>query len=94
LRAIARRLASAVFARGTPGRRHRRLRFSKHVTHTLADIIGFRLHMIAPGYEDGDDAGSMTPGSGPELVFNAASLAGPQSKIQDHGGCPFDQRVA
>jgi len=29
------------------------------ITHTLADIIGFRLLMIAAGYEDGNDASSL-----------------------------------
>ena len=29
------------------------------VTHSLADIIGFRLMMIAAGYEDGNDASSL-----------------------------------
>ncbi len=29
------------------------------ITHSLADIIGFRLLMIAAGYEDGNDAGSL-----------------------------------
>ena len=31
-------------------------RASKHVTHSMADIIRFRLLMIAAGYEDGNDA--------------------------------------
>ena len=30
-----------------------------HITRSLADIIGFRLMMIAAGYEDGSDAGSL-----------------------------------
>ena len=30
------------------------------ITHTLADIIRFRLMMIAAGYEDGNDASSLT----------------------------------
>src|SRR5205823_1751420 len=30
-----------------------------HITHTLADIIRFRLLMIAAGYEDGNDANSL-----------------------------------
>src|SRR6202035_5781875 len=34
-------------------------RASSHVTHTLADIIRFRLLMIAAGYEDGNDADSL-----------------------------------
>src|SRR6202041_760866 len=34
-------------------------RASNHVTHTLADIIRFRLLMIAAGYEDGNDADSL-----------------------------------
>jgi len=29
------------------------------ITHSLADIIGFRLLMIAAGYEDGNDASSL-----------------------------------
>ena len=29
------------------------------ITHTLAEIIGFRLLMIAAGYEDGNDANSL-----------------------------------
>ena len=29
------------------------------ITHSLADIIGFRLLMITAGYEDGNDAGSL-----------------------------------
>ena len=29
------------------------------ITHTLADIIRFRLLMIGAGYEDGNDAGSL-----------------------------------
>src|SRR3954452_21453928 len=29
------------------------------ITHTLADIIGFRLLMIAAGYEDGNDASAL-----------------------------------
>ena len=31
-------------------------RSPEHITHSLADIIGFRLMMIAAGYEDGNDA--------------------------------------
>src|SRR5271154_2482628 len=34
-------------------------RASKHVTHSMADIIRFRLLMIAAGYEDGNDADSL-----------------------------------
>jgi hypothetical protein len=34
-------------------------RSPEHVTHSLADIIGFRLMMIAAGYEDGNDASSL-----------------------------------
>ena len=34
-------------------------RASKHVTHSMADIIRFRLLMIAAGYEDGNDANSL-----------------------------------
>src|SRR5271155_2758862 len=34
-------------------------RASKHVTHAMADIIRFRLLMIAAGYEDGNDADSL-----------------------------------
>ncbi len=30
-----------------------------HITHTLADIIRFRLLMISAGYEDGDDASGL-----------------------------------
>ena len=30
-----------------------------HITHSLADIIRFRLMMIAAGYEDGNDASSL-----------------------------------
>ena len=29
------------------------------IRHSLADIIGFRLLMIAAGYEDGNDAGTL-----------------------------------
>jgi hypothetical protein len=29
------------------------------ITHSVADIIRFRLLMIAAGYEDGNDAGSL-----------------------------------
>lgn len=31
-------------------------RSPEYITHSLADIIGFRLMMIAAGYEDGNDA--------------------------------------
>ena len=34
-------------------------RSPEHITHSLADIIGFRLMMIAAGYEDGNDAASL-----------------------------------
>lgn len=34
-------------------------RSPEHLTHSLADIIGFRLMMIAAGYEDGNDAASL-----------------------------------
>ncbi|WP_026002693.1 IS1380 family transposase, partial [Sphingobium xenophagum] len=34
-------------------------RSPEHITHSLADIIGFRLMMIAAGYEDGNDASSL-----------------------------------
>ena len=34
-------------------------RVPDQITHTLADIIRFRLLMIAAGYEDGNDAGSL-----------------------------------
>src|SRR5258708_35128251 len=34
-------------------------RASNHVTHSMADIIRFRLLMIAAGYEDGNDANSL-----------------------------------
>ena len=34
-------------------------RASNHVTHSMADIIRFRLLMIAAGYEDGNDADSL-----------------------------------
>src|SRR3984957_12077821 len=34
-------------------------RASEHVTHSMADIIRFRLLMIAAGYEDGNDADSL-----------------------------------
>jgi hypothetical protein len=34
-------------------------RAPEHITHSLADIIGFRLMMIAAGYEDGNDASSL-----------------------------------
>jgi hypothetical protein len=34
-------------------------RSSDQITHSLADIIGFRLLMIAAGYEDGNDASSL-----------------------------------
>src|SRR6202140_2596214 len=34
-------------------------RASKHVTHSMVDIIRFRLLMIAAGYEDGNDADSL-----------------------------------
>ncbi len=30
-----------------------------HITHTLADIIRFRLLMISAGYDDGNDASSL-----------------------------------
>ena len=32
------------------------------ITHSLADILRFRLLMIAAGYEDGNDAGSLRGG--------------------------------
>ena len=32
------------------------------ITHSLADIIGFRLLMISAGYEDGNDAASLRGG--------------------------------
>ena len=34
-------------------------RSPEHITHSLADIIDFRLMMIAAGYEDGNDASSL-----------------------------------
>ena len=34
-------------------------RSPEHITHSLADIIRFRLMMIAAGYEDGNDAASL-----------------------------------
>ena len=34
-------------------------RACNHVTHSMADIIRFRLLMIAAGYEDGNDADSL-----------------------------------
>ena len=34
-------------------------RASNHITHSMADIIRFRLLMIAAGYEDGNDADSL-----------------------------------
>jgi len=34
-------------------------RSPEHITHSLADIVGFRLMMIAAGYEDGNDAASL-----------------------------------
>jgi hypothetical protein len=34
-------------------------RAADQITHSLADIIGFRLLMIAAGYEDGNDASSL-----------------------------------
>ena len=34
-------------------------RASNHVTHSMAEIIRFRLLMIAAGYEDGNDADSL-----------------------------------
>ena len=34
-------------------------RSPEHITHNLADIIGFRLMMIAAGYEDSNDASSL-----------------------------------
>jgi len=34
-------------------------RASRHVTHSMAEIIRFRLLMIAAGYEDGNDADSL-----------------------------------
>src|ERR1700728_38461 len=34
-------------------------RASNHVTHSMADIVRFRLLMIAAGYEDGNDADSL-----------------------------------
>ena len=34
-------------------------RSPEHITHSLADIIGLRLMMIAAGYEDGNDAASL-----------------------------------
>ena len=34
-------------------------RASNHVTHSMADIIRFRLLMIVAGYEDGNDADSV-----------------------------------
>ena len=34
-------------------------RSPEHITHSLADIIGFRLMMVAAGYEDGNDAASL-----------------------------------
>jgi len=60
---VARRLASAAFARRTLGRLHRGLSFSDNVTH----IIGVQLLMIAGGYEDRKPLGSMAPNSGREL---------------------------
>ena len=34
-------------------------RSPEHITHSLADIIRFRLMMVAAGYEDGNDAGRL-----------------------------------
>src|SRR3954462_5822891 len=56
------------------------------ITHTLADIIRFRLLMIAAGYEDGNDAAGLRRGSpvqdgarpgaiGPGAMFAAHHLA-------------------
>src|SRR5215207_1345330 len=55
------------------------------ITHTLADIIRFRLLMIAAGYEDGNDAsdlrrdprsdGARPCAIGPGAVFAAHDLA-------------------
>jgi hypothetical protein len=38
------------------GALHRRSALSDQTAHSLADIIGFRMKMIAAGYEDGNDA--------------------------------------
>jgi hypothetical protein len=35
------------------------LRSPKHITHRLADNIGFRMMMIAAGYEDGHDTSNL-----------------------------------
>ena len=43
---VANRLAACMVDRGVPDQ----------ITHSLADIIRFRLLMIAAGYEDGNDA--------------------------------------
>ncbi len=46
---VAERLAACIVDRRAP----------EQITHTLADIIRFRLLMIAGGYEDGNDANSL-----------------------------------
>src|SRR5205823_4134970 len=43
------------------------------ITHTLADIIRFRLLMIAAGYEDGNDANSLRADPMFKMAFPNAS---------------------
>ena len=43
-------------ARWLRKQRSRRMHLADQITHSLADIIRFRLLMIAAGYEDGNDA--------------------------------------
>src|SRR5271154_719689 len=50
-------------------------RSPEQITHSLADIIRFRLLMISAGYEDGNDASNLRGSGGSQLVERGRQVA-------------------
>src|ERR687897_236449 len=58
-------------------------RASERVRHVMADILRFRMLMIAAGYEDGNDAGSLR--RDPAFMLALGHLPSPAAHGAGHG---------